>query len=732
MIQVAEVATFHDLIGPIDQTLSTPDKALLERAFHVARDAHHGQKRKSGEDYFIHCIAVARILIDMQLDTAVIAAGLLHDVVEDTPVTLLDLEQDFSPEIARLVEGVTKMEAIPLGKDQDNDLEAREAEFLRKTLLAMDSDVRVILIKLADRLHNMRTLGYLKREKQLRMAHETMTIFAPLASRLGIWQMKWELEDLSLRYISPEQYKEIAALIDNRRTERDEYVASVVEKMRHLLDEHGIEGQVSGRPKHIYSIWRKMDRKSLSFDQIYDVRALRVIVNDRLTCYQVLGLVHATWRPIPEEFDDYIAAPKDNFYQSLHTAVILPDGKTLEVQIRTHEMHVHAEFGVAAHWRYKEDSTANQNAADDVYNRRIRKLRDMMEVGKSASSAGEFLDVMRTDVFEDRVYAFTPKGDIIDLPAGSTPIDFAYHIHTDVGNRCRGAKVNGKLVPLHYQLKVGDRVDILTAGRGGPSRDWLNPNLKYVKTKRAAAKIRQWFRKQDRDKMIGIGKENLHQELKRLGITNFSHEELANLLHVEKVDEMFAQIGFGDLHPQHVTSKIVELHTQATAEESALQEYLPPPAPVRPQQAPKPDEITVQGIQGLLTNLAKCCNPVLGEEIVGYVTVGRGVTIHRKDCANVLNLPHNRLIEVSWGKSKQTRYPVPVKISAYDREGLMRDIGTSVADEGINIREISVSVKSNIAYFDVTLEVSDTNHLSRVLSRLEQLPNVIEARRAEV
>lgn len=730
MIQAPAIASFESLIFPIEQTLTTPDRALIEHAYYVASEAHQGQKRKSGEAYFVHCVAVARILIEMQLDTAVIAAGLLHDVVEDTSLTLVDIEEEFNEEIARLVEGVTKMEAIPLGKDKERNLEAREAEFLRKTLLAMDSDVRVILIKLADRLHNMRTLGYLKREKQLRMAHETMNIFAPLASRLGIWQMKWELEDLSLRYINPEQYRHIANLIDNRRTQRDSYIDKVVEQMRSLLAEHNIDAQVSGRPKHIYSIWRKMERKSLSFDKIYDVRAVRVIVEDRLTCYQVLGLVHATWRPIPEEFDDYIAAPKDNFYQSLHTAVILGDGNTLEVQIRTHEMHVHAEYGVAAHWRYKENSTQNQTEADDVYNRRIRKLRDMMEVGKTADTADEFLDAMRTDVFEDRVYAFTPKGDIIDLPAGSTPIDFAYHIHTDVGNRCRGAKVNGKLVPLHYQLEVGDRVDILTAGRGGPSRDWLNPNLKYVKTKRAAAKIRQWFRKQDRDKMILVGKEHLNQELKRLGINNSSHDDLANMLGVSRTDDMFAQIGFGDLHPQHVASKIIELDRQSRPEEAEIPvEQQVSTLPVRAPSAP-PEDIAVQGIEGLLTNLARCCNPVLGEEIVGYVTVGRGVSIHRKDCSNVLNLPKNRLIEVSWGKNKQTRYPVPVKISAYDREGLMRDIGTAVADEGINIREISVSVRNNIAYFNVTLEVSDMNHLSRVLSRLEQLPNIIEAQRS--
>jgi len=720
--------SFESLIANIDIYLQTHERVMLKKAYDTAQDAHAGQKRRSGEDYFVHCVEVSRILVDLQMDAVTIAAGLLHDIVEDTDWTVGDIVDTFGSEVARLVEGVTKLEAIPLetnpesGKKQD-----REAEYLRKTLLAMDDDVRVMLIKLADRLHNMRTLGYLSRERQLRMARETMDIFAPVASRLGIWQMKWELEDLAFRYLEPENYKFIANLIANRRTEREQFILHIKQSISTLLSENGINAEISGRSKHIFSIWNKMQRKRLPFSQIYDVHAVRIIVSNTMTCYQVLGLIHQQWRPIPEEFDDYIAAPKDNFYQSLHTAVILEDGKTLEVQIRTHDMHVHAELGVAAHWRYKEGNPqADTKASDAAFNRRIAALRDMMEVGRSVDDPDEFLDVMRTDVFEDRVYVFTPRGDIVDLPSGSTPIDFAYHVHTEVGNRCRGAKVNGKLVPLHYKLQVGDRIEILTAGRGGPSRDWLNPNLEFVKTKRAASKIRQWFRKQDREKMVGVGREHLSQELKRLAVDNASHDELANLLGVDRVDDMYAQIGFGDIHPQQVAAKLLELGKQD--EEAAPHDAVPVHSTA--QVEPDISEVAVQGVKGLLTNLARCCNPVQGDEITGYITVGRGVTIHRKDCPNVLNLPTQRLIEVDWGtEGVGEKYPVPVTIRAYDREGLMRDIGTAVADEHINIREISVSVRSNIALFNVTLEVTDTSQLSRILSRIEQLPNVMEARR---
>jgi GTP diphosphokinase / guanosine-3',5'-bis(diphosphate) 3'-diphosphatase len=713
--------TFEELTRSLPE-LTVRDQTFLKQVYDFAQKAHDGQKRMSGEDHFVHCVEVARILTDMNLDTAVIAAGLLHDVVEDTPIPIEEIEKRFGKEVSILVAGVTKMERVSLdteraakGKPRD-----REAEYLRKTLLAMNDDVRVILIKLADRLHNMRTLGYLPRDRQQRMARETMEIFAPLANRLGIWQIKWELEDLSFRYLEPERYKTIAQLIAERRTDRDFYVSQIVDKLKTILAEHGIEAEVSGRSKHMYSISGKMERRSISFDQVFDVRAVRIIVPDTTSCYQVLGVVHQVWRPIPGEFDDYIAAPKDNFYQSLHTAVYLEDGKTLEIQIRSTEMHFNAEYGVAAHWRYKESSGQH----DEPFERRIQYLRELMEVGRNVEDANEFLDAMRSDVFQDRVYVFTPRGDIVDLPAGATPIDFAYHIHTDVGDRCRGAKVNGKLVSLDHTLQVGDHIEILTAKRGGPSRDWLNPSLGFVKTKRALSKIRQWFRRQDREKMIASGREVLDRELKRLGLDKMSHDQIAELFAIDKTEELLAQIGFGDIHSQQIATKLLELERK---DEPIVEPSLEGVPTIARRTA---KGLLIQGTGGLLTNIGGCCNPVQGDEIVGYITRGRGVTVHRRDCRNVLNLrDQERLIAVEWGRTNDEWYLVPVVINAYDREGLMRDIGGAVADEHINMRDVHIRTHNHIATFSVTMEVAGAGQLSRVLAKIERLANVIEARR---
>ncbi|HOA22853.1 MAG: bifunctional (p)ppGpp synthetase/guanosine-3',5'-bis(diphosphate) 3'-pyrophosphohydrolase [Aggregatilineales bacterium] len=715
--------TFEEFIAPLED-LPVHERAIIRRAFELAQRVHAGQKRKSGEDYVVHCIEVARILMDLGLDAAAIAAGLLHDTVEDTPVTLDELEEEFGEEIAKLVAGVTKLDKIALGSDNTpkGKPRDREAEYLRKTLLAMDDDVRVILIKLADRLHNMRTLGHLSRERQISVAQETMDIFAPLASRLGIWQLKWELEDLAFRYLEPERYRMIARLIDERRSDRDYYVSKVVEKLSNILKQHNIQADISGRSKHIYSIWQKMERKGLPFDQIFDVRAVRIIVPDVFTCYQVLAIIHQTWRPIAGEFDDYIAAPKENFYQSLHTAVILEDGKTLEVQIRTPEMHAAAEYGIAAHWRYKE-ANGKGGDLDRMFELRIQHLRKLMEVGRGVDDADEFLDTMRSDVLRDRVYVFTPRGDIIDLPAGSTPIDFAYHVHTDIGHRCRGAKVDGKLVPLDYTLQVGDRVEILTAKRGGPSRDWLNPQLGYVKTKRAASKIRHWFRRQDRDKMIALGRDILDREMKKLGVEKMSHEQVATLFGLSNVDDLLAQIGFGDIHPQHIATKILDAEREEQEETLPIKKTPVEHGPLGAQ------EIKIHGTGGLLTNLARCCSPVQGEDVIGYVTRGRGVTIHRRDCRNVLNLDPERLIEVDWGDEPEARYHVPVIIRAFDREGLMRDIGAAVADEHINMSNVNIRTENYMAIFEVTMEVESAAQLSNILSRIARLPNVIEARR---
>ncbi|RME74072.1 MAG: GTP diphosphokinase [Chloroflexi bacterium] len=703
---------------------------FIRRACEVAQKAHEGQFRASGEPFFQHSLAVANILADLRLDYETIAAAVLHDVLEDTDVTLEELEREFGPTVAKLVDGVTKMGQIQeyRGQSEKSKKERARAESLRKMLLAMVDDVRVVLIKLADRTHNMRTLGSLREDKRKRIARETLDIFAPLANRLGIWQIKWELEDLSFRYLAPETYKQIARMVDERRISREQYIARVVDQLKAELDKRGIKAEVSGRPKHIYSIWRKMKRKGVDFDQIYDVRGVRVLVNTVADCYATLGIVHTLWRPIPGEFDDYIAMPKDNMYRSLHTAVIGPEGKTLEVQIRTFEMHQDAELGVAAHWRYKEGTKS-----DEYFDRKIAWLRQLMEWKEEVADATEFLDQVKAEFFQDRVHVLTPQGDAIDLPAGATPIDFAYYIHTEVGHRCRGAKVNGKIVPLNYQLKNGEQVEILTAKRGGPSRDWLNPNLGYIKTSRARAKIRHWFRHQNYEKNVSEGRTILEKELHRLGLSEVNYEKLAQNFNFSKVDDFLAAIGRGDINPSQIINAITEL-VDETAGLPAEELLLPVP---RPSQATTtPTDIQIQGVGNLLTNLAHCCHPVPGDDdIVGYITRGRGVTIHRRDCPNVLHLQERspeRLIAVDWDfQSDTTTYPVDVVIEAFDRPRLLHDITSVVANEKINLSAVQVATrkKENKALVYVTLEVRNIDQLSRVLARIAQLPNVIEARR---
>ena len=586
--------------------------------------------------------------------------------------------------------------------------------------LAMVYDPRVVMIKLADRVHNMRTLGALPEDKRRRIARETLDIFAPLANRLGIWQMKWELEDLGFRHLNPEKYKEIARLIDERRGDRESSLNRIIERIQERAKAEGIPVEISGRPKHIYSIWRKMDRKGVSFDQVYDVRAVRVIVDTLAQCYQMLGIVHSMWKPIPGEFDDYIATPKDNMYQSLHTAVVGDDGRPLEVQIRTREMHESAELGIAAHWRYKEGSRR-----DPKYEQKIAWFRSLMDWRQDVVDVREFMDSLKTDVFQDRVYAFTPKGKLIDLPAGSTPIDFAYHVHTDVGDRCRGARVNGKLVSLDYQLQTGDQVEILTAKRGGPSRDWLNPHLGYVKTQRARTKIKRWFKKQDHAANVVQGRDVLERELRRLGLDHLSHDHVAELFDLDHTDDLLAAIGAGDISSQQIATKVIEAEQHETAPDGQI--TLEGIAPARRIQ-PTPS-LSVLGTGGLLTTLAQCCHPVPGDDIVGYITRGRGVSIHRRDCSNILRSDEEeRLIQVSWGSAKAT-YPVVIKITAYDRGGLLRDVASVVAAEGVNMSSVNVSTSRQLATFIATLEISDVAQLSRLLDKIERLPNVIEVRR---
>jgi GTP pyrophosphokinase len=708
--------------------LTPNDRSLIERAYAKAESAHAGQFRKSGEPYFTHCVAVAHILAEMHLDAEAIAAALMHDLIEDTTVTREELRREFGVDVANIVDGVTKLENLPIKAELDKRGRNfnKELEYIRKMALAMGDDVRVIIVKLADRLHNMRTLGYMPAEKQRVIAQETLDIFAPLANRLGIWQIKWELEDLSFRYLEPDAYRMIAANIDERRATREGYMQGIIDSLRKELAQYGLEATtISGRPKHIFSIYKKMERKRLPFEQIYDVRAVRVIVDTVPQCYLVLGVVHNLWRPIPGEFDDYIAAPKDNFYQSLHTAVLDSNGKTVEVQIRTWDMHENAEYGIAAHWRYKEGSSRKHDAA---FERRISYLRRLMEFGQESEDAASFVDTMKTEVFQDRVYAFTPKGDIVDLPAGATPVDFAYHIHTEIGHRCRGAKVHGRLVSLDYHLQTGDQVEIITSKRGGPSLDWLNPNLGYVQTERARSKIRIWFRKQNRDKHIASGREVLEREMKRLGLLDvLQFEAVAGWFNFDKLDDFLAAVGAGDINGGQIANRILEMERRE--QEARDRDTLKARAPSSSLTVDMSNGINILGTGGLLVNLARCCNPMPGDPIAGFVTRGRGVTVHRADCPNLEQEP-DRLIDVTWGKvNQEQRYSVPVEIIAYDREGLMRDISTIIADEKVNMSDVNVSIRQDIATINVTMEILSLNQLTRILTRLGSINSVTEARR---
>ncbi len=738
----------ENLLNNLPDYYSPADRELIQRAFKEAERAHKGQKRASGEAYINHCLAVADILIDMRVPPEVIAAGLLHDTVEDTEITLAHIQKEFGDEVALLVDGVTKLTQLPRVSrgDQhpeesvvdeearqvaerrglvDPDTEAQQrlrsrrydlvSETLRKTFMAMGEDVRVVLIKLADRLHNMRTLSHMPEHKRIRIAQETQDIFAPLANRLGIWQIKWELEDLAFRYLNTEKYREIAENLAGRLEKREQDMLNISVKLETNLKKAGITAEVTARPKHIYSIYKKMVRKGVPFDLVHDVRGVRIIVPDIPSCYTTLGIIHTQWRPIPGEFDDYIAVPKDNFYRSLHTAVIYDDGKTLEIQIRTPEMDQNAEYGIAAHWRYKEGSPR-----DEDYERRILWLRSLMEWRQDVEDAREFVDSLKSDVFEDRVYVFTPRGDIIDLPKGSTPIDFAYQVHTDIGHRCRGAKVDGKLISLDYALHTGDKVEILTAKRGGPSLDWLNPNLGLIKTQRARQKVRQWFKRQKREENLSQGKSMLEKELRRLGLTDTNLERLGRDFDFRSIDDLYVAVGTGDMPVARIVKHLI-------LDDQEVEELIPTKKPAQPRK--DDTAVTVLGLKGLLTNFARCCNPVPGDEITGYITRGRGATIHRKDCPNILRISdRERLVRVSWGEPKTT-YPIPIRIKAFDRDGLMKDISTLIADESVNMPAVKVETTKNLAVLDLVLEVRDIVQLSRILDRLENLSNVMEARR---
>jgi GTP pyrophosphokinase len=704
-------------------SLSAADRDLIERAYRVAERAHAGQVRASGEPYLQHCLAVAKILAEFGVPATTLAAALLHDVVEDSGIPLAEIRRDFGDEIANQVDGVTKLTQLPrvsrggetsAPEDETEWRRALDVETLRKIFLAMSDDVRVVLIKLADRLHNMRTLGHLEAARRERIAQETLEIFAPLANRLGMWQMKWELEDLAFRHVNPAMYKEIAGKLEERRASREATMENIVARLKEVLGPSGIQAEITGRPKHIYSIYRKIERKGVPFESLHDIRGVRIIVPDLPSCYVTLGVIHNQWSPLPGDFDDYIASPKDNFYQSLHTAVVYDDGKTLEVQIRTREMHQNAELGIAAHWRYKEGGKR-----DESFERRILWLRSLMDWRSDVQDAAEFVDALKSDVFEDRVYAFTPKGDVIDLPAGSTPIDFAYHVHTEIGHHCRGARVNGKLVALDYRVRTGDQVGIITTRSGGPSRDWLNTDIGLVRSQRAIAKIRQYFKRQDQEQRASAGREAVERELRRLGVEDVTIESLARELDYPAVNDFLAAVGSGDISSARIVGKILQ------GEHAALEEM---PALSVPSQ-PTTEGVNVTGLRGMLTTMARCCKPVPGDQIVGYVTRGRGATIHRTDCSNILRVgDKERLVRVSWGHAART-YPVAVRVTAYDREGLLRDVSTVVGEEHINMNSVVSILKAHQATIDLILEVTDLGQLSRVLNRIEALPNVVEARR---
>jgi len=689
-----------------------PEKiALVEDAYNFALKAHEGQVRKSGDPYFEHPLQTALILAELQLDATTLAAALLHDVPENCGIPVAELEAKFGPEVAKLVDGTTKLGKLPLPAPSVAT-GGVQAENLRKMLVAMAEDLRVVFIKLADRLHNMRTLQPLSPEVQHSIAEETLEIYAPLAHRLGIWELKWQLEDLSFRYLEPNKYRQIVNLIAARRARRENFIAQVIQILQGEFERASLRAELSGRPKHIYSIYQKMERYSAQdkhFDDIHDLLALRVLASTIPDCYHALGIIHSLWHPLPGEFNDFIANPKPNGYQSLHTTVMCLGTIPLEVQIRTRDMHHIAEYGLAAHWRYK-----GGEKTDIHFEERIAWLRQLIDWHRELSGAEEFLESVKTDIFIDQVFVYTPKGEIKDLPKGSTPLDFAYRVHTEVGHRCVGAKVNGKLVPLNYQLSNGDVVEIVSSKAAkAPSRDWLNPHLGFIKTSHARDKIQQWFRRQERGENIERGRELLEKEMRHLGIKPSEREELAGLFKYDNLDDFLAAIGYGGISSHQIAMKL-----------SAQQQ--PQAKAVAAQPKPPESAIRVLGMGDLVTHLARCCHPVPGDRIIGYTTRSRGVTIHRQDCYNVIHEDEKeRLIAVGW-EPTDSLYPVNIKVEAWDRVGLIRDITTLVAEEKVNIAGVSSTHHDDHTVSEFfTLETTGLVQLSRLLKKIEGVKGVI-------
>ncbi len=693
-----------------------PEKVdLILTAYHFAAKAHEGQVRKSGEPFLEHPLETALILADQQLDASSLAAALLHDVPEDTAFTLHDIESQFGADISMLVEGVTKLGKISWQKPMESMAQA-QAENLRKMLIAMAQDLRVVFIKLADRLHNMRTLSALSPEKRASIARETLDIYAPLAHRLGIWEVKWQLEDLAFRHLEPRQYQSIAKMVASRRAQREEFIALAVNRLKEELAAADIKAEVLGRPKHIYSIYSKMKRyaaQGKNFGDIHDLFAVRVLVDSIPECYKALGVIHSLWHPMPEEFNDYIANPKHNGYRSLHTTVRSQGTMPIEIQIRTYEMHRIADYGLAAHWRYKESGKEDKEFED-----KLSWLRQLID-WQSDMDSEQFMESLKTDVFIDQVFAYTPKGEIKALPLGATPLDFAYRIHTELGHRCIGAKVNGKLVPLNRELKNGDIVEIMTTrAEKGPSLDWLNTDLGYVRTSHGLEKIRQWFKKQERTQNIERGRAILDREVKRLGVPMPAVEEILNLFDYRDFDDLLAALGYSGITPHQLAAKLTE--------EEEGEEITATAAPARKISTAG---IEVLGVGDLLTRIAVCCHPLPGDNIIGFITRSSGVSIHRKDCPNMVNLKEReRLIKVNWGKVSEV-FPVDIQIKTWNRVGVLKDVSTLLAEGKINISNISLSDQGDQVTMQLTLEVSNMLQLNGILVKISSLRGIISADR---
>ncbi len=721
--------SYKRLVEKIKQHNISCDYNLLEKAYQLSKTAHDGQQRVSGEPFIIHPVEVALIIADLELDCTSIVAGLLHDTIEDTTFTYEELKIHFGEEIANLVDGVTKLGKIPYTTKEE-----QQVENLRKMFLAMAKDIRVILIKLADRLHNMRTLKYMVPEKQLEKAKETLEIYAPLAHRLGISKVKWELEDLSLRYIDPKGYYELVDRIAKKRREREAYIKDIIETLREKTKELEVDAHLHGRPKHFYSIYKKMYEQNKTLEQIYDLFAVRVIVNSVKDCYAVLGLVHELYKPMPGRFKDYIAMPKPNMYQSLHTTLIGHEGLPFEVQIRTWEMHRVAEVGIAAHWKYKEGASGG----GDIDNK-LSWLRQLLEWQKEMRDAKEFMETLKIDLFTDEVFVFTPKGDVINLPAGSTPVDFAYAIHSAIGNKMMGAKVNGKIVTLEYELKNGDIIDILTSSNiHGPSRDWL----KVVKSSQAKNKINQWFKKEKREENIVRGKEQIEKELKKQGLTQtqlFKQEWIELVLRkytYNTIEDLYASIGYGGITANKVISRLKEEYKKTLKpeelEEQILEAVSQQKADRRKKSVPE-NGIMVKGIDNCLVRISRCCNPVPGDDIIGYITRGRGVSVHRRDCTNVDTIDgDNRLIDVSWYTGTNVSYKADITVLANDRTALLMEITNVIGESKIPLKAINArTTKEQVAIMSLTLEITDTEQLEKIIKKVKKVEGVFDVTRSK-